>query len=120
MFNRSVFLILLACTLALANLQTSQANPIASVQAQIASFNYQPETITIAPGTQITWTNLDSAGHTVTAADRQWSSDLLMLNQSFSYTFTEHGEFEYYCIPHPYMRAFVVVRTQVFVPLARG
>ena len=35
---------------------------------------------------------------------------LLNPDESFSYTFTEAGEFDYYCLPHPFMAAKVIVQ----------
>ena len=35
--------------------------------------------------------------------------DMLAQGDSWSYTFDEAGEFDYYCLPHPFMTATVVV-----------
>jgi plastocyanin len=47
--------------------------------------------------------------HTVTAVDGSFDSEFLNTGASFSFTFDEVGEFEYYCLPHPWMRAKVIV-----------
>jgi plastocyanin len=57
----------------------------------------------------VTWTNDDNQLHTVTAVDGSFDSGFLEVGASFSYTFTEVGDFEYFCLPHPWMRARVVV-----------
>ena len=47
--------------------------------------------------------------HTVTAADGSFDSGFLNEGDTFSYTFDEPGEYEYFCSPHPWMRAKVIV-----------
>jgi len=45
----------------------------------------------------------------VTAADGSFDSGLLQAGQTFSYTFDKPGDFEYFCAPHPWMRAKISV-----------
>lgn len=78
-------------------------------QVKINNFAFDPSTITVSPGTSITWTNYDSASHTVTATSGKFGSETLNQGQSFSYTFKEPGTFDYYCAIHPSMKAKVVV-----------
>ena len=47
--------------------------------------------------------------HTVTAADGSFDSGFLEEGDTWSYTFEEVGEYEYFCVPHPWMRAKVIV-----------
>jgi len=64
----------------------------------------------ITLGTTVTWTNNDTGMvHTVTAVDGSFDSAILQPGQSFSYTFNDPGDFEYFCSPHPWMRARVSV-----------
>jgi nitrite reductase (NO-forming) len=72
--------------------------------------DYSVNALEIAVGDTVTWTN-DDAGvtHTVTAADGSFDSGFLAPGQSWSHTFTEAGEFEYLCTPHPWMRAKAIV-----------
>ena len=79
---------------------------------------YDPLDLEIEVGTTVTWTNDDSVAHTVTSgesdgtsgeADGTFDSGFLDPGASFSYTFTEVGEFPYYCLPHPWMRGSVTV-----------
>lgn len=78
----------------------------------IRNFAFVPSEITVKKGTKVTWTNEDDAGHTVTA-DKEGAntpqSTLLDKGESYSFTFDTVGEFTYYCIPHPYMKAKVTV-----------
>jgi plastocyanin len=72
--------------------------------------DFSVNVLSVPVGTTVTWTNDDEGQmHTVTAADGAFDSGFLATGHSFSYTFDEAGEFEYYCIPHPWMRAKVVV-----------
>jgi nitrite reductase (NO-forming) len=72
--------------------------------------DYSVNELEISVGDTVTWTN-DDVGvvHTVTAADESFDSGFLAPGESWSHTFTEPGEFEYLCTPHPWMRAEVVV-----------
>ncbi len=72
--------------------------------------DYAPNVLTVPVGTTVTWTNNDVGQiHTVTDAAGSFDSGFLNPGDSWSYTFTEAGEFEYFCVPHPWMRAKVVV-----------
>ncbi|MEX2550278.1 MAG: plastocyanin/azurin family copper-binding protein [Nitriliruptoraceae bacterium] len=72
--------------------------------------DYSVNVLEVEVGDTVTWTNDDDAMmHTVTADDGSFDSGLLDAGDSWSYTFTEAGEFEYFCSPHPWMRAKVVV-----------
>ena len=79
------------------------------VEVEIEDFAYVPGTITIKVGTTVTWTNKDSVGHTATSDDGVFDSGMLSKGSSFSYTFTTAGTFGYFCTPHPYMVATIVV-----------
>jgi plastocyanin len=98
-----------------------------STQVMIENFAYNPVDITVPVGTTVTWVNQDSVGHTVTEGDpnspkpanlRVFDSSgegltgkvaLIGPGQSWSYTFTTPGTYEYYCIVHPYMIGQVTV-----------
>lgn len=72
--------------------------------------DYSVNVLTVSVGTTVTWTNDDPEMlHTVTDVDGRFDSGFLELGESWSYTFTEPGEYEYYCLPHPWMRAMVIV-----------
>jgi plastocyanin len=79
------------------------------VEATIEGFAFAPGTIEVKVGTTITWTNNDSAPHTVTANDRSFDSGRMEQGQTFSFTFETAGEFAYFCEYHPGMVGTVVV-----------
>ena len=67
-----------------------------------------PADVSINVGETITWSNDDSAAHTVTsgapgAADGIFDSSLFMADTTFSHTFDEAGEYDYFCLVHPWM-----------------
>lgn len=63
----------------------------------------------------VRWENADTAMHTVTSGtpeegpDGMFDSGLSAPGQSFSYQFTEIGEFDYFCLVHPWMTGTVTV-----------
>jgi plastocyanin len=64
----------------------------------------------VKAGTTITWTNRDQDAHTVTAMPGgAFHSPTLTTGQSYQYTFTTPGRFDYLCTIHPFMTATVVV-----------
>jgi len=64
---------------------------------------FSPARIQVVLGTTVTWTNQDTVPHNVTIApvvmssSNNWESGLLSPGQSFSYTFTSQGTFQYHC-----------------------
>jgi plastocyanin len=78
----------------------------------IRSFAFSPQEITVAQGTTVTWTNQDSAPHTITSdtgAPEAISSDSLSQGASFSFTFTKPGTYPYHCSIHPSMKGTIIV-----------
>lgn len=75
---------------------------------------YLPYQVEITPGEKITWTNVDSAAHTVTSGDHlnhddKFDSGMMMVNQSWEFVFTDSGEYPYHCMLHPWMEGRVIV-----------
>ena len=76
----------------------------------IKSFAFQTPGLTINIGDSVTWTNMDSVAHTVTSdSGSELDSEYLSKGEGYSHTFTQTGIFNYHCIPHPYMKAKIVV-----------
>jgi plastocyanin len=74
------------------------------------NFAFQPVNVQVKVGATITWTNKDTAPHTVTFRDSSLtSSGILRQGDTYSYTFTRVGTFTYYCDLHRYMTAQVTV-----------
>lgn len=76
----------------------------------IENFAFTPKTITVSAGTTVTWTNLDSADHTVTSeSGDELDSGLMSQGDTYSKTFDSAGTYDYYCTLHPYMTGTVLV-----------
>ncbi|HUQ97533.1 MAG TPA: cupredoxin family copper-binding protein [Chitinophagaceae bacterium] len=76
----------------------------------IADFKFSPLSLTVKPGTTVTWTNNDSAPHTVTADDGSFTSATLNKGNTYAHTFSAAGTVAYHCNFHTTMKASVVVQ----------
>jgi plastocyanin len=86
------------------------AHAHATVNVTIQNFAFSPQTITVAPGTTVIWTNKDNVDHTVTSDTGAWpDSGSLATNQTFSHTFAKAGTYAYHCALHSSMTARVIV-----------
>ncbi len=76
----------------------------------VENFAFNPGTISVAAGTEVTWTN-DETGvaHTTTSDDDVWNSGTLQPGDDFTVTFADPGTFTYFCSIHPSMTATIVV-----------
>ena len=76
----------------------------------IENFTFNPSTLTVKAGTTITWTNKDDIPHGIASASNTFKrSEALDTDQSFSFTFTTPGTYEYFCYLHPHMVGKIVV-----------
>ncbi len=72
--------------------------------------DFSVNVLRIKVGTTVTWTNDDpDMLHTVTDVDGRFDSGFFATGETWSYTFDTPGEYEYYCMPHPWMRAKIIV-----------
>ncbi|HSW79042.1 MAG TPA: cupredoxin family copper-binding protein [Candidatus Babeliales bacterium] len=80
-------------------------------EVEIEDMAFKPDNITVKKGAAVTWTNKDSTAHTVTENDGKNgpSSQLLNQGQSYTFTFSETGSFQYRCTIHPNMSGTVIV-----------
>jgi plastocyanin len=76
----------------------------------IQNFAFGPATLEVPVGTTVTWTNQDSASHTVTADDGSFDSKSLATGATFTQTFSTAGTFAYHCSIHTSMKATVTVK----------
>ncbi|MFI6098442.1 cupredoxin family copper-binding protein [Lentzea sp. NPDC051213] len=88
----------------------STASAAETHQIPIARYTYMPASMTVRVGDVVTWTNQDEASHDV--AGGTFRSPMLAQGQSWSFTFTQPGTFDYICSVHPDMRARIVVLPQ--------
>ena len=88
--------------------------------------DYNPDVATISQGHIIEWTNADTLPHTVTSsADVGDTFDSGMIGAGEVYTLDtnnlEVGEYEYFCLVHPWMVATIIIEapvgpTKVLIP----
>ncbi len=84
-----------------------------AVAIDILAFKF-PANTDVAKGTKVTWTNKDTAKHTVTSGVRP-NKDGAFDGQLdggavFSFTFATAGTFPYYCSLHSAMNATITVK----------
>jgi|SRR5579885_1276281 plastocyanin len=92
----------------------------ASANADCVSANncFNPNPVTVAPGTEVEWKNTDTVGHTVTSgkptdndAGSLFDSSIIKAGGDFKFTFQNPGTFDYFCQVHPWMTGQVIVST---------
>ncbi len=76
---------------------------------------FRPSEITVVLGVNntVVWTNKDLAGsalHDVTSDQELFKSSLLAPKESWSYTFSDLGEYKYHCQPHEWMIGKIIVK----------
>ena len=101
-----------------AQASTSQTKPAFGVtQVSMRGDAFTPAHIQVTLGTTVTWTNQDTVPHNVTfspvvlTASNDWESGLLYPGQSFNYTFTSRGTYQYHCQEHPFEMTGTVIVT---------
>jgi plastocyanin len=84
------------------------ASPATAVS--IDNFTFTPQTLTVKAGTTVTWTNKDDIPHGIAATNNTFKrSQALDTDDSFSFTFTTPGTYQYFCYVHPHMTGTIVV-----------
>ncbi|HWO06205.1 MAG TPA: cupredoxin family copper-binding protein [Methylomirabilota bacterium] len=80
-----------------------------STQVEIRAHGFSAPALTVKAGTTVTWINHDDDAHTVTSTANAFRSPGLDTDETFSFTFTQPGTYEYFCTLHPLMTGKVVV-----------
>lgn len=78
------------------------------VAVHIDNFSFAPNPLDVKVGTTVTWTNRDDIPHTVVCAGK-FRSKTMDTDGTFSFTFTEPGEYKYFCSLHPHMTGSIKV-----------
>lgn len=89
---------------------------VGSVGAIVAirEFRFVPDTIRVPAGTTITWINCEEdfadEPHTTTSVGGEgWRSELLSPGDLYQRRFDQPGTYSYFCEPHSFMTATVIV-----------
>jgi amicyanin len=84
----------------------------APVAVSIDNFTFTPPSLTVKAGTTVTWTNRDDIPHGIASSTSTFAkSRALDTDQSYSFTFTTPGTYQYFCYIHPHMVGTIVVET---------
>lgn len=76
------------------------------------SNRFDPFEIVVPAGTTLWWVNLDREDHDVVTRDLSIESPIIAPGQSWSYTFTQPGRYDYLCDLHANMEGVVIVTAQ--------
>lgn len=90
-------------------------NPGASDRGPLA-FGENP--LVLERDTAVTWINNDTVSHTVSSRSAVFESGNLSPGESFTFTFTAEGAFDYFCRIHPSETGLIVIEATEPVPTA--
>jgi plastocyanin len=106
--NRRDFSVDLGLALAAAVLLPATSARADDMEVHIDNFVFKPAELTVKVGTTVTWTNRDDIPHTVVSAGK-FRSKTLDTDDKFSFTFTNAGDYKYFCSLHPHMTGMIKV-----------
>ena len=89
--------------------QQQSPPPTTGSTITIKNFAFTPITLTVKVGTNVTWINEDSVPHQPKEDNGLFESSPLGNGQSFTYTFTTAGMYNYTCAIHSSMKGKVIV-----------
>jgi len=89
---------------------TSAGSEAVENTVTIKSLAFNPSTLTVKQGANVTWGNADSTTHTVTSDTGLFDSGNLNPGDSFTHQFNATGTFPYHCSIHTVMKGTIVVQ----------
>jgi plastocyanin len=90
----------------------SSSKPLSGkAPVKIVNFEFKPQKVVVKPGTEVTWTNDDTAIHDVkdTSPLNTPKSKEMAKGDTFSITYASPGTYSYICGIHQYMTGSVEV-----------
>ena len=75
----------------------------------IGNFTFNPPKLQIPRNTTVIWVQNEEISHIISALDGSFKSEMLLKGDTFSFTFTKAGTYEYKCAIHPAMTGKIVV-----------
>jgi plastocyanin len=94
----------------------SDAQPVGTiriVEGPVSQdWGYEPKELAIDAGQALRITNAGQVAHTLTASNGAFDSGLLRGGESTVLRFDTPGTYDYFCQPHPWMKARLLVRGQ--------
>ena len=85
--------------------------PAATASVEIKGFAFSKAQVNLKTGGTVTWTNSDTAPHTVTDNGGGFDSGAIDANKTYAHTFATAGTYTYHCTFHSTMAAAKVVVT---------
>lgn len=82
----------------------------AKTKVTIDNFTFAPAELTISVGTTVTFDNHDDIPHSVVEKNKLFRSKALDTDESYSFTFTSAGTYDYFCGLHPHMVGKIIVK----------
>jgi plastocyanin len=89
---------------------TPASSPPGAPEVTITGFAFKAPALEVGVGTTVTWTNQDTAAHSIRdAVDTFPESADLAQGEVFEATYDTPGEYSYFCGIHQYMKGTVTV-----------
>jgi plastocyanin len=107
--RRMVFRAALVFALAAAGAMPALAED-AKAKVTVDNFTFAPAALTISVGTTVTWENHDDIPHSLVEKNKLFRSQALDTDESYSFTFTQAGTYDYFCGLHPHMVGKIIVK----------
>jgi amicyanin len=83
----------------------------ATSAVSIDNFTFTPPSLTVKAGTTVTWTNRDDIPHGIASSNNVFAKSQAMdTDDTYSFTFTTPGSYQYFCYIHPHMVGTIVVQ----------
>jgi plastocyanin len=103
-----------ACSADAATEGSSGTGDGGSRAVRIDTFQFRPDVLEVALGSEVIWTNEDDIEHTATSGtpdspDGMFDGDLDGTGATFSFAFDDAGTYEYFCDIHQGMRGEIRV-----------
>ncbi len=111
----ATFVVIIASQDAFAETEVTIPNEASDISCAESGSCFLPGEVTIGVGESVTWHNDSGVIHTVTSGnpedgpDGVFDSSIIMSGDTFTHTFTETGQYEYFCSIHPWMTGTVIV-----------
>ena len=81
-----------------------------SSTVSIDNFTFSPKELKVKAGTTVTWTNHDDIAHGIASSNNAFAkSKVIDTDDSYSFTFTAPGTYQYFCYIHPHMVGSIIV-----------
>jgi plastocyanin len=76
---------------------------------EIDNFTFAPQQLIVKAGTTVIWRNRDDIPHAVASSARVFKSKALDTDDTYAFTLSTAGTYEYFCSLHPQMTGTIIV-----------